>query len=137
MTSGLGPLQGLSYSIFMNTPQGGRKFYIPVPQNQVIYSQFEHISGFAAPGKVSQEGQPGVTVDKVQILNSLIEHLVTMKTQETLSSGVSKLSDNQIDSLIKEYQGKIHDTLAADKANKDPYKKLPLPQTGILFSLSA
>ncbi|MDR1748807.1 MAG: hypothetical protein LBR47_07090 [Spirochaetaceae bacterium] len=135
MTSGLGPLQGLSYNIFMNIPQGGRKFYVPVPQNQVIYSQFEHISGFAAPKAASSGVQSGVTVDKVQILNSLIDQLVTMKTRETASASVSKLSDNQIDSLIKEYQGRIHNALSTDQAN--PYKKVPLPLTGILFSLSA
>jgi Mor family transcriptional regulator len=123
----------------MNMPQGtgGRKFYIPVPQNQVIYSQFEHVSGFAAPGAgSSQDDQSGITVDKVQILNSLIDQLVSMKTKETAAASVPKLTENQIDSLIKEYQGKIHTTLTAEKENPNPYKKLPVPPTGAVFNLS-
>ena len=105
-----GGINPYSYSNVLSGSSG--KIYVPVAANMVIYSQLEHISGFAA-----SEHQQGVAVDKVQILNRLIEQLSAMKhTQpKTVSQESITLDEKQVDALIKDYQAKIQDTLALAK----------------------
>ena len=67
-----GGINPYSYSNVLSGSSG--KIYVPVAANMVIYSQLEHISGFAA-----SENQQGIAIDKVQILNRLIEQLSAMK----------------------------------------------------------
>jgi hypothetical protein len=107
----LGAMNTYSYSSVLSGSSG--KIYVPVAANMVMYSQLEHISGFAA-----SEHQHGVAIDKVQILNRLIEHLSSMKhTQpKTVSKENITLDEKQVDALIKDYQAKIQDTLALAKA---------------------
>ena len=49
---------------------GTNKIYVPVQKSSLLYSHFEHVSGF-----VANKGQNGVSVSKIQILNALIDHL--------------------------------------------------------------
>ena len=107
----LGAMNTYSYSSVLSGSSG--KIYVPVAANMVMYSQLEHISGFAA-----SEHQHGVAIDKVQILNRLIEHLSSMKhTQpKTVAENNITLDEKQVDAMIKDYQSKIQDTLAIAKA---------------------
>ncbi len=130
MLSNVGPLQSLSYSIMPAVSSGGRT-YIPVKPSQFGYSQFQYVAGFPA-----QTGQEGVSVDKLKILNTLIDQLVTMKQKNIMPkiSAEGEISDKQIDALIKQYQEQIQVTTAA--AESLPYKP-PMPQTGTLVNLVA
>ncbi len=119
-----------AYNRYAAVSAVGGKLYIPVPPKQVIYSQFEHISGFAAPGN-----QTGVTVDKVQILNTLIDQLVSMKQKEMPAQTGTELSGHQIDTLIKDYQSKIRSAVSASETL--PYKPAPASGTGVIFDLVA
>ena len=121
-----------SYSSVLTGSSG--KIYVPVSANMVMYSQFEHISGFAA-----SEHQQGVAVDKVQILNRLIEQLSTMKhTQpKTVSQENITLDEKQVDALIKDYQEKIQDTLALAKAIPYATGGAPNLAAGAMVDLTA
>jgi len=82
---------------------GSGTLYVPVSPSAVVYTQFSHVRGMAS---TSSEG--GVSVNKIKILNTLIDQLVSMKTKQTLSKNqVAELSDNQKDVLIKQYQKQI------------------------------
>lgn len=87
---------------------GSGTLYVPVSPNAVVYSQFSHVRGMASS---SSEG--GVSVNKIKILNTLIDQLVSMKTKKTLSKNqIAELTDNQKDVLIKQYQKQIQATIA-------------------------
>ena len=120
------------YSNILSGSSG--KIYIPVPANMVMYSQFEHISGVAA-----SEHQNGVTVDKVHILNRLIEQLSAMKhTQpQTVAQDNITLDDKQVDAMIKDYQAKIQDTLALAKAIPYATGGAPNLAAGTMMDLTA
>ena len=71
------------------------KMSIPVDSSALIYSQFEHVSGIPAP-----EGTQGVSISKLNLLDTLISQLNQIKmaspTQSTASpiEGVDKLIEN-------------------------------------------
>lgn len=131
MISGISSMNAYSYSHALPNHGASGKIYVPVQPGLVKYSQFKHISGIPA-GK----GQHGVTISKVQILNHLIDQLVSMKKmpQNNLAENIT-LSDSQVDNLIKDYQSKIQTTVETAKLN--PYAiGGTAPQSGVLFDIT-
>ena len=131
MISGISSMNAYSYSHALPNHGASGKIYVPVQPGLVKYSQFKHISGIPA-GK----GQHGVTISKVQILNHLIDQLVSMKKmpQNNLAENIT-LSDTQVDNLIKDYQSKIQTTVETAKLN--PYAiGGTVPQSGVLFDIT-
>ena len=79
------------------------KLYVPVSKSAVLYSHFDHVSGF-----VAKNGQGGVSISKIQILNTLIDHLSSIKS-------------GKVPEILKEYftTGKAPGTLdLADYSEK-------------------
>ncbi len=131
MISGISSMNAYSYSHALPNHGASGKIYVPVQPGLVKYSQFKHISGIPA-GK----GQHGVTISKVQILNHLIDQLVSMKKlpQNDLAENIT-LSDTQVDNLIKDYQAKIQTSVETAKLN--PYAiGGTAPQAGVLFDIT-
>ncbi len=130
MVSNIGPLRTLSYSMISTVSSTGKQ-YIPVKPSQYVYSQFKHISGFPA-----QSGQQGISVDRLVILNTLIDQLVNMKQKnaESAHADTSGMSNDQIDALIQHYQGQVRAATTAAEAMD--YKPV-MPQTGMVVNLVA
>lgn len=105
-----------SYASYANLNSG--TVYVPVNSNQVIYSQFDHVSGIPV-----DDGQSGVTVKKLQILNHLIDQLVSMKKitapTEAEQTELKSLTDTQLDSRITDYRNMLQTAL--DQAQNNPY----------------
>jgi hypothetical protein len=128
MVSSINNLNPYSYQITSGGASG--KLYVPVNPAAVIYAQFNHISGIAA-----KQGQQGVSISKINILNSLIENLSRIKAQK-MPNDTSALSDSQVDVLIKNYQKQIQQSVQA--AQTTPYMLAgAMPETGSLFTLLA
>jgi hypothetical protein len=101
---------------------------LPVAPALYIYSQFRHVSGVPAP-----EGTQGVTINKLKILDVLIEQLGKIKKQGMARSGTENISNERIDALIEQYEQQIRSTRAASQA----VSFSPMPQTGAIFNLVA
>lgn len=132
MITNMHNLSPYSYNSVASYGAGG-KLYVPVSPSSVIYAQFDHISGIAAKG-----GQRGVSISKIQILNSLIENLSKIKSTAKANPVVKEthLSDEQVDNLIKNYQTQLKQTVV--QANTNPYLLAGVkPQAGQLFSIDA
>ncbi len=125
MTSSIGNLNAYSYSSsFANGGMG--KLYVPVSKTALLYSNFEHVTGITA-----KEGQQGVSITKIRILNSLIERLSAIKNEPKES--ITDISDDQAQTLIENYQKQIQ---AAVK--QTPYLLSGAqPQPGDLFAIDA
>jgi hypothetical protein len=105
------------------------KLYVPVSPAAVIYSQFDHISGVAA-----HSNQTGIPVSKIRILNTLIDQLMSMKSQPKTQQELPAMTDEQMDMLIKDYQGQIQS--AVSLAESTGYGLAGAePQAGALFSI--
>lgn len=106
---------------------GDGRMSLPVAPGQVIYSHFKHVSGTPAP-----EGTTGVNINKLKILNTLIEQLEKMKSQP--SADLNNLDENdekRINALIEHYQQQIKSTQSA------VIYAPAAPATGLLFNIAA
>ena len=102
------PLQTVSYSALPRVSAGGRA-YMAVNSSQMIYAHFKYVTGVPAG-----EGQRGASIDKLSILNSLIDRLVTAKQTSMAEAKATKevlkqedVSEAQIDRLVQYYLSEI------------------------------
>lgn len=132
MMTNISNLSPYSYNGIASGGASG-KLFVPVNPANVIYAQFDHISGVAA-----KNGQHGVSITKIQILNTLIENLSKIKTQASVSSEYQQmhLSDEQVDVLIKNYQQQIKQ--AVTQAQSVQYTAAGINSlSGALFAIDA
>ncbi len=117
------------YSYHVSSSGASGKLFVPVNPSSVIYAQFDHISGIAA-----SEGQQGVSVSKIQILNTLIENLSRIKSNPNTPKTL-QVSEEQADALIKNYQQQI---AQAVQATQTAFAlNGARPNIGALFSIDA
>ena len=125
MSSAIGNFNTFSYSSIASSGVSASKLYVPVSKSALLYSHFDHVSGV-----VAGNGQKGVSISKIQILNSLIERLSALKKEPKES--ISDISDDQADALIKQYQKQMQ------QAIQTPYiLSGAQPMAGDLFSTNA
>ena len=108
---------------------GHGKLYVPVAQSNVIYAHFDHVTGVAA-----KPNQQGVSISKIQILNSLLNQLISMKNQPKLDAKVEEMSDSQLDALIQSTQTKIQTNVQMAQATGYGLAGAA-PEAGAVFSL--
>ena len=118
------------YSYHVSSSGASGKLFVPVQPSAVIYAQFNHISGIAAP-----KGQNGVSISKIQILNSLIENLSKIKGAQNSAKKSVTVTESQADALIKNYQKQIAQAVQASQAQF--MLNGAKPQAGALFSINA
>lgn len=126
-------IQSVSYNSISSGMQNGTdKVYVPVKPSNVVYTQFDYVSGVAA-----KPNQAGVTVSKVQILNSLIDQLVSMKAYPKIDSSKDfPLDDKRIDVLIDSFQTKLQTTIQTAQATGYGLAGAT-PEPGVLFTVDA
>jgi hypothetical protein len=130
MIHGVNPGNGVpSFGYALNASRNGGKMSLPVAPSSYIYSHFKHVSGFPAP-----EGARGVSINKLKILDVLIEQLSRIKKQDSLALG-APVSDERLDAMIEHYKTQIRQVKAASEII--PYIPAPAAQTGAIFSLTA
>jgi hypothetical protein len=104
---------------------------LPVAPASYIYSHFEHVSGVPAP-----EGVRGVAINKLKILDVLIEQLNQIKKQpQPALTPEGTDSEERINALIEQYENQIRQARATSAAM--PYASRPTAPPGAVFSLSA
>lgn len=130
MVSNYGSLKALSYGMMPAVNAGGRT-YVPVKPSQYVYSQFQYVAGVPAAS-----ADQGVSVDKIKILNTLIEQLVSMKQKnvQPLARNGAGMTDDHLNALIEQYQGQIKTATA--NAENLLYKPV-MPQSGAVLNLVA
>ncbi len=120
MTTSIGNLNPYSYGA------GAAKVYVPVNKNALLYSHFDHVSGVAA-----RSGQNGVSINKIQILNAMIERLSAIKNEPAKS--FTNISDETAEQLIKNYQFQIKQAVT----QTPQFLAGAQPQAGEVFSFMA
>ena len=125
MTSAIGNFSNAySYSGAIGAAAG--KLYVPVSRSALLYSHFDHVSGVAAGN-----GQQGVSISKIRILNSLIDRLSAIKNQPKES--IQNISDDQAQVLIEQYQKLLQQTVAQQSFALAGAQPMP----GALFAIDA
>jgi hypothetical protein len=117
------------YTITMG---GQDKVYVPVRPVNVVYTQLDHVAGVPAKGN-----QSGVTVSKAQILNSLIDQLVTMNAAPKISSTKDRpLTVEEIEALITDFKHRLEEAIQTAQTTGYGLSGAA-PQPGALFSIVA
>ena len=125
MTSAIGNFSNAySYSGAIGAAAG--KLYVPVSRSALPYSHFDHVSGI-----VAGNGQQGVSISKIRILNSLIDRLSAIKNQPKES--IQDMSDDQTQVLIEQYQKQLQQTVAQQSFALAGAQPMP----GALFAIDA
>ncbi|MCL2044160.1 MAG: hypothetical protein FWG89_08480 [Treponema sp.] len=120
------PSISIGYAI--NASQTGRAS-LPVSQSAYIYSHFKHVSGVPAP-----DGVEGVSINRLKILDTLIEQISKMKRDiEPLFDLQGQENDYNINNLINQYHTQIRDLQAANTNN--PYATTA-PLLGAVFNIN-
>lgn len=138
-----GTLNSYSYTYYATVQSSNGKIAMPVQPSQVIFSQLEHITGYAAPNS------EGISINKIHLLNSLITQAIDVKADfssqsklaQSLASGqISdkndlKLSEAQIDTLVKEFKTAL--SASENKARLNPYALTPAKIEGLAVNFLA
>ena len=82
------------------------RLYVPVKASVAVFTQFDYVRGTPA-GK----GEKGVSVDRIRILNALIDQLVSMRKKTASKEDLAELPDSQKDVLINTYQKEVKSSL--------------------------
>jgi hypothetical protein len=110
----------------------GVKASLPVAPSAAIYAHFKHVSGVPAP-----DGVQGVNINKLKIIDALIEQISKMKKQPDFSDAqpltdMSGQSDEKrINALIDKFQNQVRQAVNTGS----PYTPA-MPITGAIFNIS-
>jgi hypothetical protein len=118
----------IGYAISASHSSSG-KMSLPVSHANYIYAHFRHVYGTPAP-----EGVRGVPINKMKVLDVLIERLTQLKKNGDI--GATSVSEDQIDALIEQYEQQIKQT-AQSAVAVVPYQNVPAVQPGMIFSFVA
>lgn len=103
------------------------KVAVPVAPSQLLYSNFKNVAG------TPSAGASAYSLDKLKILDTLIERLRTVKNQPRIERESKGLSDERIDALIQQYGDQLHSAMVASTPYNRPAGVVP----GMLISLAA
>lgn len=119
-------MNNFSYLRYMALSGDVEKIYIPVEKEEVIYTQFEHVSGVMA-----LEEEECVEKEKVSALDKLIDKLINLRehADKTIKAY------NELDGAIRTFQG-FYKAAEID-AVTNPYADLPLAPLGFLLNFVA
>lgn len=124
----LGSGYSLPFAILVSATNGAGRLSIPVPRHQVIYAHFEHVAG------VEANGGSASSIDKLKILNTLIDRLIALRDDPLVArENEGRLSPERVDALLEQYGKEAH-ALAARSGPYAPSLGLP---PGSLISLAA
>lgn len=82
----------------------GQTVALPVSPGELIYAHFRHISPVPAP-----PGSEGFSLDKLRMLENLIDRLVATKGGGAFVKSVEGLKPKEVDMLIARYQMSLHE----------------------------
>ena len=108
------------------------RLYVPVKSNAVVFSQFDYVRGTPA-----DKGERGVPVDRIRILNTLIDQLVSMRKSSVTKDDVTDLTDSQRDSLIRTYQNQIKQSIAVSSLPGTYGLAGLMPEPGAVLNITA
>ena len=125
-------LNAASYRTIFTAGTSSGRLCVPVKPGLVKYAQLSYVHGTAA-----KEGQRTVSLDRIHILNSLIDQLVSMNKKALDKDSVTALSDEQKDALIKSYEEQIHSAIALAQQPQTYGLAGLMPEAGALVNITA
>lgn len=121
---------GAPLSFAYSAQMSSGRLALPVAPSAVIYSNFRHVVGSAAP-----EGAATLSIDRLKILDVLIDRLSNVKSEPLQAAEApTDLTAGRVDALIQQYSAEVHARAAAPSM---PYAPPMAVEPGMLFSFAA
>ena len=83
--------------------EGSSRVALPVDRSLVLYSRYKHVRGVP-----SFDGEGGLPLDRLRVLDNLIDRLVSLKSGGLYAKDVDELTTREIDGLIRQYEAELH-----------------------------
>ncbi|MBN1242174.1 MAG: hypothetical protein JXA15_05625 [Spirochaetales bacterium] len=129
MNAVVGATNRLPLSYVTGARYASGRISVPVLPSQALYAHFEHVAGVAAS---AEAGLPGFSIDKLKLLDLLIDRLAAAKSDPSFRNRKGSEKDQaRVDALIERYTRELK-SLAAR-----PVVPASLPAPGSLVSLAA
>lgn len=113
----------------MSARSSSGRISIPVSRAQTPYAQFKYVQGIPT----SNQGR-AVPMNRLRVLNNLIDSLVTKKETAATRPNLSHLSNKAIDAMIDQFAGELHNAVSAPAV---PYAGSLAYSSGSLFNMTA
>jgi len=129
-------VQSISIPNISHNMMNGRRMSLPVDPAYLVYSNFEHVYGTAAP-----QGTQGIAISQLKLLDALIGRLSQLKGEEATAIITASIDPEspaaaaQIEALVETYRNEFARNQAASAAM--PYIPVPASQSGAVFNLVA
>lgn len=88
--------------------RSGQRMAVPVRPSQTVFAQYRYVVGTPA-----SNDQSTVPLSRVQLLNSLIDNLQSMKKDPAYRPDGINASPARADALIKQYAAELHQAVTA------------------------
>lgn len=124
----------INVSKYQSVYANGSSLYVPVKPSELIYAQFDHVKGTAAG-----PNQQGVSLNRLRLMDRLIDKLVTMKGPEADLPQEQYITadEDTMNNIIDDYASRIRDAIAqTQQSNSYGYAGL-LPSPEPFFELQA
>lgn len=89
-----------------NMQQNSGRISLPVSKAMTPYAQFEFVQGIP-----SSSSGGSVPINRLRVLNSLINSLVSSQSDSVKAQDTSKMSDESVKALIDQYSSQLHSAL--------------------------
>jgi hypothetical protein len=127
-------VQNISIPNINNLVANGRRMALPVDPAFLMYSNFEHVYGRAAP-----QGTQGVAISQLQLLNALLGRLAHGGSDAAAAAlsayEGTEMSAAQVEAALETLRSQILQTQEASAVM--PYIPTPNVQAGTLLSVVA
>jgi hypothetical protein len=89
-----------------NMQQNSGRISLPVSRAMTPYAQFEYVKGVP-----SNSSGGSVPINRLRVLNSLINGLVSNQSDPVKAQDTSKMSEESVKALIDQYSSQLHSAL--------------------------
>lgn len=89
-----------------NMKQNSGRISLPVSRAMTPYAQFEFVKGVP-----SSSSGGSVPINRLRVLNSLINSLVSTQSDPVKAQDTSKMSEESVKALIDQYSSQLHSAL--------------------------
>jgi len=125
----VGGISSLTIPSLSYTAAQQGKMSLPVDSSMLIYSNFEHVSGMAAP-----EGTQGVSISKLNLLDVLIGMVSRINKTPVTQAPTNVDPTKGVDKLMENIENQIRQAQTASE--KIPYYPSPNAESGLVFNFS-
>lgn len=105
----------ISFSKIVNFQGNSGKLAFPVLKNQTLYANFKHVKGVPA-----SENSAGVPLSKLQVINALVDRILSLKNKSVVEASDIKAAENdpkEMERVVNQLKNELHQLAVSEKSS--------------------